>query len=332
MRHLLHDRRTRAALYTATALLAAAAVYSALSATHAGVHSSANGTAGGIERAAAGKQLPAGAAITAPQPLPASPDGQGSSSDAATDDRAASELDAALPPVLDSRRYLVRTGDMSVVVTRGGVAEAAARIVGLTTGYGGYVLSSQLSTLDDGSRPFADVTVRIPARLYDQAIRRFGALGRVQRVQTSAEDVTGQYVDLRARLAHQRKVERRLVGFLERAATVEQALAVQTRIDTTELRIEQLIGQLKALREQVVYGTLTISVTEKSHVVPPAHHNSFTTALLSSWRHLLAGLEAIIVGLGAVLPFVLLLAVLGGLVWFGTHAVGRVRRHAPSEQ
>ncbi|HMK93087.1 MAG TPA: DUF4349 domain-containing protein, partial [Thermoleophilia bacterium] len=155
---------------------------------------------------------------------------------------------------------------------------------------------------------------------------------KVQAVHTSADDVTGQYVDLQARLAHERKVERRLLGFLSRATTVDQALAVQSRIDATELRVEQLAGQLKALREQVVYGTLTVSVTERAKPAPPAHHDSFTTALLSSWRHLVSGLEAIVVGLGAVLPFALLLAVLVLLVWLGTRTLARVRRHAPSEQ
>ena len=68
---------------------------------------------------------------------------------------------------LDARRFLVRTGDMSLTVAKGGVPEAAARVVGLTTGYGGYVLTSQVSTADASSPPFADITVRVPADVYD---------------------------------------------------------------------------------------------------------------------------------------------------------------------
>ena len=168
---------------------------------------------------------------------------------------------------LDPQRFLVRTGEMTVTVARGKLPEAAARIVGLTTGYGGYVLTSQISTPDSSAAPYADITVRVPANVYDAAIQRFGALGRVQGVQTSATDVTGQYVDLHARLDQARRVDQRLLGFLARTTTVTEALAVQARIDATELKVEQLAGQLKALREQVTYGTLTVSVTERG-----AHH------------------------------------------------------------
>ena len=326
MRQLLHDRRIRIALLAAAALLVAAAAYAALTAGRAAEPASSAGTA---SSAASGDSTmrAAAAKVTGevPLPTPAVAVGQGSSSDT-------SELNAALPPALDPQRYLVRTGDMGVIVAKGQVPEAAARVVALTTGYGGYVLSSQLSTAADGGRPFADITVRVPARLYDQAIRRFGALGKVQAVHTSADDVTGQYVDLRARLTHERKVERRLLGFLARATSVDQALAVQSRIDATELKIEQLAGQLKALREQVVFGTLTVSVTEKAKPVLATHRDSFTSALLSSWRHVVAGFAAIVIGLGAVLPFAVLLAVLIGLTWLGARAVARVRRHVPSQQ
>lgn len=233
---------------------------------------------------------------------------------------------------LDPQRFLVRTGEMSLTVARGGVPEAAARIVGLTSGYGGYVLTSQVSTTDSSSPPFADVTVRVPASAYDAAIQRFGALGRVQGVQTSAADVTGQYVDLHARLAQARRVDQRLLGFLARTNTVTEALAVQARIDATELTVEQLAGQAKALREQVSYGTLTVSVTERGAHHMTSHHNGFIAALTASWRHIVGGFETIVVGLGAILPFAVLLAVLAVAVWYAARTTGRLRRHVRLEQ
>lgn len=233
---------------------------------------------------------------------------------------------------LAPQRFLVRTGEMTVTVARGKVPEAAARIVGLTTGYGGYVLTSQISTADSSAPPYADITVRIPANAYDAAIQRFGEIGRVQGVQTSATDVTGQYVDLRARLSQARQVDRRLLGFLARTATVTEALAVKARIDDTQLRVEQLTGQLKALREQVTYGTLTVSVTERGVHHATGHRHGFVAALAASWRHIVGGFEAIVVGLGAVLPFAVLLAALAVAAWYAARAAGRLRRRVRFEQ
>ena len=173
----------------------------------------------------------------------------------------------------DAQRFLVRTGDMSLTVGKGGVPQAAARVVALTSGFGGYVLTSQVSSADGSSAPYAALSVRVPAAVYDTAIRRFGALGHVQSVQTSATDVTSQSVDLNARLAQARRVDQRLLGFLAQATTVSEALAVQTRIDATELKVEELTGQLKALHEQVAYGTLAVSIAERAAPRAPAHRD-----------------------------------------------------------
>jgi hypothetical protein len=233
---------------------------------------------------------------------------------------------------LDPQRFLVRTGEMSMTVAPGKVPEAAARIVGLTSGYGGYVLTSQVSTTDSTAAPFADITVRVPASAYDAAIQRFGALGRVQGVQTNAADVTGQYVDLRARLAQARRVDQRLLGFLARTNTVTEALAVQARIDATELKVEQLAGQLKALHEQVSYGTMTVSVTERGAHHVTSHPHGFVAALAASWRHIVGGFEAIVIGLGAILPFAVLLAALAVAAWYAARTAGRLRRRVRLEQ
>jgi len=337
MKAILHDRRFLVACAAVAALLAAAAAFAVLSDQSARRGSSAVSSSGGT-RVTYGPATTVGtaegalAAVPAPAGKVASGDAGGSGSSSSSSSSGDSQLNADLPSTLDAQRFLVRTGDMSVVVAHGDVAEVAAHVIALTQGFGGYVLSSQVSTTDAGQRPFADITVRVPARLYDQAIRRFSGLGRVQGVRTSADDVTGQYVDLQARLAHERKVERRLLGFLQRTRTVDEALAVQSRIDQTELRIEQLAGQLKALHEQVAFGTLTVSVSERGHAAAPPHRNSFLTALLSSWHHLLAGFEAILVGLGAVLPFAVLLAVLAMLAWLAARRAPRPRRQAPAER
>ncbi len=85
---------------------------------------------------------------------------------------------------------------------------------------------------------------------------------------------------------------------------------MQARIDATELKVEELTGQLKALREQVTYGTLTVSISERAAHHATTHRHGFLGALSTSWRHLVGGFEAIVVGLGAVIPFAVLLAAL----------------------
>jgi hypothetical protein len=331
MSRILRHRRLVIAGATAAALLVSAAAVALLSSTR-----SSGSSSSGSSIAA----LPPGGAVQGKSPTLGDTSSNGvaygqpgveGAGVAAATPTPSSQIASDVSP-LDAQRFLVRTGEMSLTVGKGGVPQAAARVVGLTTGYGGYVLTSQVSTTDSSSPPFADITVRVPASMYDVAIQRFGALGRVQAVKTNADDVTGQYVDLRARLAQARRIDQRLLGFLARARTVTEALAVQTRIDATELKVEQLTGQLKALREQVTYGTLAVSITERTAHHAATHRGGFLGALSASWRHLVAGFEAIVVGLGAVIPYAVLLAALAGAAWFGARAAVRLRQRVRLEQ
>ncbi len=201
---------------------------------------------------------------------------------------------AAVPPAsAPSAHYLLRNGDLSLLVARGQLLPTVDRIKAMTAALSGYVMSSSLGTqtgmgmpepmpLDtavssDGSLqgsevagtqyvdgdPYASLVVRVPEQQFDTAIKRFSKLGEVRSASTSAEDVTSQFVDLQARLRHYRAVERRLLGFLDETTTVSQMLAVQDRIDQVQLTIEELSAQLKSMRETTTYGTLSVYVSEK---------------------------------------------------------------------
>ena len=233
-------------------------------------------------------------------------------------------------------RYLVRSGTLDLTVAKGEVPETAARVSALATGLGGYVVSSELSTsgsplpyasstplIPTGGGPYADDVVAVPAASFDQAITAFSALGHLQDLSTATQDVTGQYVDLSARLAHYQAVEQRLLSFLAQTTTVGEALAVQERIDSTELTVEELTSELKALRSTVVYSTLTVSIQQKAAKPVAVAADSFPRAFVHSLALVWAGAQAALIGLGAALPFAALAAL---LAWAALVIVRRTRR------
>ena len=266
------------------------------------------------------------------------------------------EVAAAVPPAAAlSTHHLLRTGDLSLLVARGTLLSTVDRITTMTGGMGGYVMSSALGsespgtpgpveplpldsesvpTANDkpattiGTDPYATLTLRVPESSFDAAVKRFAALGEVQSVSTSSEDVTSQYVDLQARLHHYRAVERRLVRFLAATDNVNQMLAVQDRIDNVQLTIEQLSAQLKSLRETTTYGTLSIFLREKG--VPQAGaidpSDTFTGTLLHSIKVLGHGVRVTGLVLTALLPFVVVFGGLGLVAWFVVRKMRRVRR------
>jgi hypothetical protein len=270
------------------------------------------------------------------------------------------EYSAAVPPAsAPSRHHLLRTGDLSLLVTRGHLPSTVDRVKAMTTALGGYVMSSSLGaqsgvgapepmSLDDatvspdgsvsssgaaGSRfaadPYASIVVRVPEQSFDAAVKRFSTLGEVQSASTSSEDVTSQYVDLQARLRHYRAVERRLVGFLQETTTVNQMLAVQDRIDDVQLTIEELSAQFKSLRETTTYGTLSVYVSERDRTPATIQSsNTFGGTLSNSIKLLGRGIRVTGLVLTALAPFIIVFGGIAALVWFAVRRVRRGRRRA----
>jgi hypothetical protein len=266
------------------------------------------------------------------------------------------DIAMAVPPASTlSVHHLLRTGDLSLLVARGALLSTVDRISAMTQGMGGYVMSSAVGSetpgmpgpveplpLDSGTassenaapatmtgrNPYAALSVRVPESSFDAAVKRFAALGDVQSVSTSSEDVTSQYIDLQARLRHYRAVERRLIGFLAATGNINQMLAVQDRIDNVQLTIEQLSAQLKSLRETTVYGTLSVFLREKgtSQAAASDPSDTFTGTLLHSIKVLGRGARVTGLVITALLPFVVVFGGIGLVAWYVARRVRRVRR------
>jgi hypothetical protein len=311
---------------------------------------------GGISSADADRTYEQAGAASVPEPVMGEDTGTAgkSQSGGAADGQ---DFAAAVPPAsAPSSHYLLRTGDLSLLVGRGALLSTVDRIKSQTTAMGGYVMSSALGSqssgigpiepmpLDDAAvssegvvtgtssaldDPYASLVVRVPEQLFETAIKRFSKLGDVRSVTTSSEDVTSQYVDLQARLRHYRAVERRLVGFLQETTTVNQMLVVQDRIDQVQLTIEELSAQLKSMRETTTYGTLSVFVSEKD--ATPAtieSSNTFGGTLSNSIDLLGRGARVTALVLTALLPFIVVFGVFGVVTWYVVRRVRRSRRQA----
>ena len=286
-----------------------------------------------------------------PAAEPVMGDDAGAASKSALDGR---DFAAAVPPAsAPSAHYLLRTGDLSLLVEKGQVLPAVDRIKAMTTAIGGYVMSSAVGSqaggpiepmpLDDVavsspevgqgsatvlSDPYASLVVRVPEQLFETALRRFSKLGKVQSVSTSSEDVTAQYVDLQARLRHFRAVERRLVGFLQETTTVNQMLAVQDRIDQVQLTIEELTAQLKSLKETTSYGTLSVYLAERDASAAVHAGNTFGGTFRNSIELLGHGARVTALVITALVPFIVVFGAVAVVVWIVVRHLRRSRRQA----
>jgi uncharacterized protein DUF4349 len=228
---------------------------------------------------------------------------------------------------------IVKTGSMSVQVADldTAVAKAHDAIVAM----GGYVGQSRQT--NDGDRPTATVAYRIPADRWDAALVSFRGLAtKVVSEQTDAVEVTGQLIDLNARIDNLRASEKALQSILEKATKVQDILDVEARLSDVRGQIEQLDAQRAHLADQAALGTLSVTyslpivaVTEAAKGWDPGAEVDRATASLVDLLQAGAGAG---IWLGIVwIPVLLFLGIVIAIVLFVVRRLGITRPPSPPD-
>jgi hypothetical protein len=223
-------------------------------------------------------------------------------------------------------RQIIKTGEITIQVSN--VANTLGRVRAMALELGGYVGGSQAGTLEDA----ATLTLRIPAARFDDALAGLHGLdAKVIAEATREVDVTGQIVDLEARIANLEASETSYRALLERAQKVEDILAIQSRLDQVRGEIEQLKAQHKDLSGQADMATLTVTLTP---VAAPVQKQAETWDLGVQLSEAVATLVGIGQGVASalivfVIVWVPVLLVLGIIALLLLRGVLEARRRLP---
>ena len=219
---------------------------------------------------------------------------------------------------------VIQTASLSVTVARGEFEDAVARARTIATGLGGFVTSSSASQSGGSRLVRGAIVMRVPSESYGRAMTALTELGRVEGRQEAGEDVTAQFVDLRARVRHLEAVEAQLLRFLDRTKTVGEALAVQQRLNDVQLQLEESRGRLRYLSDQTAFATIALDLAERGAPVAPPGDGGF--GIGDAWQAAVSGLETVAAGLFVALVTAGPVLVLLGAAFAGGRAVWRRRR------
>ncbi|MFE3976053.1 MULTISPECIES: DUF4349 domain-containing protein [unclassified Peribacillus] len=195
--------------------------------------------------------------------------------------------------------------------------------------YGGYIVESNVYR-EDEERVEGTITVRIPeARFQDFLVVTEGQASEVVGRNVTGQDVTEQYVDLKARLKSKRAVEERLLAFMQDAKKTEDLLKISSDLAAVQEEIEQLTGQMKYLENQTSYSTVTITLSQERIVVPGIDNAKLDTwertkkQLATSANLLLKAGSGIIVFIIGNLPILIVLGGAGAVVHWAMKRRGK---------
>ncbi|HVT21813.1 MAG TPA: DUF4349 domain-containing protein [Mycobacteriales bacterium] len=227
---------------------------------------------------------------------------------------------------------IVKTGNLTIRVAKSKVKSVTEALTSLATAQGGYVSQSNSSL--DTANPYGEVVLRIPVAHFQDAIDAAEKLGdKVVSLTTSADDVTGKFVDLTAKKRALERTRQTYLAILSRARTIGATLAVQQRVDDVQQQIDELHGRIKVLANQSSYSTLTVSVVPVGgDLLAATHHqrHGIGKAWHDSWSRFGRGVNAIVGAIGPIVFAVLLLGLLALIGYGGYRGVRRAMRGSPA--
>jgi hypothetical protein len=207
---------------------------------------------------------------------------------------------------------VIRTGQAFIEVDK--VDPAILKIRQLAAQVGGYIANSSISGGRDQIRQ-ATLELKIPAPRYDQAVGSLSTIGKVETVNSTAQDVGEEFVDVTARVSNARRLEDRLNTLLStRTGKLDEVLRVERELARVREEIERYEGRLRYLSTRVATSALTITVHEPAPILGNTPGvNPIAAAMRRAWRNFVALVAALVESLGVVIP----LALLGVAGWMG---------------
>ncbi|MEO7368892.1 MAG: DUF4349 domain-containing protein [Gemmatimonadaceae bacterium] len=209
-----------------------------------------------------------------------------------------------------SPSMIIRTGQASIEVS--GLDPAMVKLRQLSAQVGGYIANSSFSGGRDQVRT-ATIELKIPAARYEQAVGGLNGIGKLESINTAAEDVGEEYVDVAARVANSRRLEERLVSLLAtRTGKLEDVLAVERELARVREEIERYDGRMRFLKTRSAISTLSVALHEPYPILGRTPgQNPIAVAVRQAWRNFVGLIAAIIASMGVLIP----VAVLAGFAW-----------------
>ena len=227
---------------------------------------------------------------------------------------------------------------------------AIDRITQIVGDVRGYIISSKswFETINGENKKSATITLGVPVDEFELSLRRLREIAiQVNNETASGQDVSEEYVNLQSNLDSLRATRERIKGFLDKAATVEEALKVNDQLLTIDKQIDEITGRMNYLSAKASFSSITITlhplVEEKTPTptltstptVTPTPWNPGTTiksagkSLGSAYRGLgTMFIWLVVVVIPVLLPFIL---VGWGIIWGITKLAKRKSKKSDPE-
>lgn len=213
------------------------------------------------------------------------------------------------------QRMVIRTASITLEVEN---PEAALGIVGqMTSAKEGFIVTSSTHAYSADTKS-ASLQLRVPAMHFEQLLSELRGMGELQAENVHGQDVTAEFIDLRARLETQRQLEARFLALLETSGDIDTTLKLERELARVRGEIEQMQGREKYLKNQVSMSTIDVSLNPPAPTITGRAFGEEIGDAVNDGREGAVTVVVEIVRITIALAPLLLLAsmLFGGVVWY----------------
>lgn len=211
------------------------------------------------------------------------------------------------------------------------VEQGVFDVQALVDEYAGEITERETGTDDEGEVRNARLLLRIPSDDFPDAFAELEQVADLKTSSSTAEDVTTQVIDTAVRIRAQRRSLRRVEVLLDRAESIRDIVAIETQLTRRQADLDSLEKRQAFLADQTSMSTITVNI-QRTPVHPSKKKDDeddsgFLSGLESGWDALVTFGTGAATLAGALLPWAVVLLVLGGPVLL---LLRRLRRRPPA--
>jgi hypothetical protein len=229
-------------------------------------------------------------------------------------------------------RSVIMTGE--VAVTDDDLDAARQELDDVLAALDGSIDSEQTQNDDEGRIERSTIVVRVPVDRFRAAMTALQGLGTLQHSDRSSKNVTTEVIDVEERVETLENSLDRLQDYQDDAEDIDELIRYEREITQRQAELQSLKSQQSYLADQTAMSTITLYLsTPDKYVAPPGALDDagFLAGLKGGWNALQGTVVVVLTVVGAVLPFALVLGLVGVPLWLVLRRTMRARPSAPAD-
>ncbi len=198
---------------------------------------------------------------------------------------------------------------------------------------GGYVESTNMDNTkySNSERKTATIVARVPVEKLDSFVDEVEGQSNVLSKNSNAEDVTLKYVDMQSKLESYQTEYDRISELLKEADDLDTIIALEGRLTEIRYQIESYGSQLKVMKNQATYSTITLNITQVIEYTPvtveeKTRFERMCDGFVSNCKRVWNGILDFFVGLVIALPVLIIWAIIIAAIVLIIKAI--IRKHS----